>query len=419
MSDTSTLNSTEELGLDMFDAEAIARPHRFYARLREQAPIIWSEQARSWVLTRYEDVKRVLRDHESFSSVRGDARRVGRQGGLQPEQVAPPGTLNMLGADRPDHTRLRSLLRQDFIPSRISKWQPRIEGICDETLRGAASTDSFDVVTGIAEPLPVTVIAELLGIPSEHGRQFKRWSDAAIEPVAPTATDDDVRARNTLIAEFRTYLQARIDERRQSPTEDLIGRLVAAGDEGSLTDDEVLASVNLLLLAGNETTTNLISNAVLALALQPEKQAELRRSPDLMEDAVEEFLRYDGSVQYTSRIATTPQTFHGQTVTAGDAVIVVIASANRDSRVFPNPDVLDFERPRTPDRHIGFGDWIHICLGQFLARIETRAALRAILAEFSNFELACDLQDVPYRPNFNLRGPKRLPIRERRTQSRR
>ena len=412
VSDVPTLSSIEEIGLDMFDAEAISRPHRFYALLRERAPIVWSEQPRAWVLTRYEDVKRVLRDHETFSSARGEVRRIDRQGGVTPEQVAPPGTLNMLGADRPDHTRLRTLLRQDFIPSRISRWQPRIEQICDETLQVASSGDSYDVVKGIAEPLPVTVIAEMLGIPSELGHQFKRWSDAAIEPVAPTATDADVLARNSLVVEFRNYLQARSNERRYAPTEDLIGRLVAAGDEGSLTDAEVLAAVNLLLLAGNETTTNLISNAVLALALQPDKQHELRQNPELIERAVEEFLRYDGSVQYTTRIVNTPQTFYGQTVPEGDAVIVSIASANRDPRVFENPDVLNFNRPIGPNRHIGFGDWIHICLGQFLARIETRAALRALLAEFDTFELACQPEDVPYRRNFNLRGPRYLPIRE-------
>ena len=405
--------STEDIGLDMFDAEAIARPHRFYALLREQAPVVWSEQARSWILTRYEDVKRVLRDHETFSSVRSEERRVGRKSGLLPEQVAPPGTPNMLGADRPDHTRLRVVLRQDFIPSRIGRWQSRIEAVCDQTVRGVAGRDSYDVVKGVAEPLPVTVIAELLGIPSELGVQFKRWSDAAIEPVAPNATDDDVRARNALITEFRDYLTDRIEERRVAPTEDLIGRLVAAEGEGELNQAEVLSAVNLLLLAGNETTTNLISNAVLALATQPEKQAQLRERPDLIDPAVEEFLRYDGSVQYTSRTVTKPVSFHCQTVAAGEAVIVVLASANRDPWVFERPDELDFERPRSPNKHIGFGDWIHICLGQFLARIETRAALRALLGEFDEFELAIPEDDIPYRPNFNLRGPRYLPIRER------
>jgi cytochrome P450 len=402
--------SLADIGLDMFDPEAIARPHEFYARLREEAPIVWSDQTEAWVLTRYDDVSRVLRDHERFSSVRRQGERAIR--GQVVEQVAPVGTKQMLGADRPDHTRLRKLLSLDFVPRKISPWQPRIEEICAETLHSASKTAEFDVVRGIAEPLPVTIIAELLGIPSALGRQFKAWSDAAIEPLPPTADHETVQTRNSHIAKFRAYLQARIDERHENPSDDLIGRLVAAHeDDGRLTDAEVLAAVNLLLLAGNETTTNLISNATLALAKFPERQKELREHPELLDGAVEEFLRYDGSVQYTSRVLMAPAEFQGRMLDAGESVVVVLASANRDDRVFDNPDMLDFHRPK--HKHLGFGDWIHICLGQFLARIETRAALKAILEEYDDFELAIPETDIPYRPSFNLRGPRFLPIRER------
>jgi cytochrome P450 len=404
------LKSLADLGLDMFDPQAIARPHQFYARLREEAPVVWSEQTQSWVLTRYEDVRRGLRDHFLFSSERPDQALLRGRSDIPLERVEPRGTKNMLAADRPDHTRLRKLLAMDFTPKKIIRMQPRIEEICREVLQGVADEGDYDVVTGLAEPLPVKIIAELLGIPSELHSQFKQWSDASITPVPPDASDASIHARNGLISEFREYLQAQIEERHDNPTDDFIGRLVAAHDEDSkLSDAEVLGAVNLLLLAGNETTTNLISNATLAMSRFPERQTELREHPELMETAVEEFLRYDGSVQFTSRILTEPAEFQGHTIDAGQSVLLVLASANRDPNVFDHPDELDFHRPK--DKHLGFGDWIHICLGQFLARIETRAALSALIEEFGEFELATAEADVPYRPNFNLRGPSHLLIR--------
>lgn len=400
------------MGLDMFDPESIARPHQVYARLREEAPVVWSEQTRGWVLTRYEDVRRVLRNPEQFSSAQmrdGNGGIIGRTD-IAIENVAPPSALTMLGADRPDHTRLRKLLSLDFTPSKISRMEPRVAELCDKLLNGAADRNSFEVAKELAEPLPVSIIAELLGIPSEMGVQFKRWSDAATAPIPPDATDEQVTARNQQIVEFREYLEARIEERHARPTDDFIGRLVAAhDDESKLTDDELLAGINLLLLAGNETTTNLVSNAILALTRFPERQVELREHPELIDQAIEEFLRYDGSVQFTLRTAMAPAEFQGQPVAAGERVVVVLASANRDERVFEHPEELDFHRPKV--KHLGFGDWIHICLGQFLARMETRAALLGVLREFPRFELAVPESDIVYRPNFNLRGPSYLPIR--------
>lgn len=409
---TSKSKTLRELGLDMFAPEAIARPHHFYARLREEAPIVWSEQTQSWVLSRYDDVRRVLRNPEQFSSQRlgdGGGSIIGRTDIVR-EEVAPLGTLTMLGADRPDHTRLRKLVSMDFTPHKLEHMRPRIQAITDELLADVAQRDKFEVVKGLAEPLPVTVIAELLGIPPEMGTQFKKWSDAATAPVPPDASDEAVLARNKQIVEFREYLQDQIRERHAHPTDDFIGRLVSAhDDESKLTDDEVLAGVNLLLLAGNETTTNLISNAILALTRFPARQAELREHPELIDDAIEEFLRYDGSVQFTLRKLTEPAEFHGQKIGQGESVVVMLAGANRDPRVFPDPDTLDFHRPK--EKHLGFGDWIHICLGQFLARIETRAAILGVLQAFTAFELAVPEAEIVYRPNFNLRGPSYLPIR--------
>ncbi|MEQ8990895.1 MAG: cytochrome P450 [Pseudomonadales bacterium] len=402
------MKTTRDFGLDLFDPIAIARPHAFYARLREEAPIAWSDQLHGWVLTRHEDVRRVLRDSERYSSVRGQV-LVGRSD-IEIEEVAPRGTLTMLGADRPDHTRLRKLLAIDFTPKRIVRMQPRIEAVTRRLLAEIAPGESFDVVQSLAVPLPVTIIAELLGVPAELGAQFKIWSDAATEPVRPDASDQQVRERNARIVEFREYLQDQIERRRFRPTDDFIGRLVAAhDDESRLTDAELLAAVNLLLLAGNETTTNLISNAVLALTRFPDQADLLRNHPDLIDNAVEEFLRYDGSVQFTTRRALADDEFHGQRIARGDTVVIVLASANRDARVFDDPDTLDVRRDI--GRHLAFGDWIHICLGQFLARMETRAAILGILQKFPSPALAEPEDRLEYRANFNLRGPNRLVIR--------
>ena len=397
-------------GLNTFDPRMIAKPHAFYAQLRENAPMVWIPQLDAWMLTRHDDVRAVLRDHELWSSMRFEGRRPLELAGVQIETIAPRGTLDMLGADRPDHTRLRKLLALDFTPSKLGYLQPRVDEIVESLLKGVAAREHFDVADDLAVPLPVTVIADLLGIPAAQFRQFKAWSDAVIEPLRPDATPADVHARNADIVAFREYLQARIDERQQVPTDDFIGRLVAAHDEEEkLTDAELLAAVALLLLAGNETTTNLISNATLALCRFPERQRELRRHPELIDAAVEEFLRYDGSVQFTSRRATRDTEIRGQAVKAEQMVIVVLASANRDPAVFDAPDELRFDRPK--DRHLGFGDWIHICLGQFLARMETKAAMLGLLKAYDQFELAVDEDEIPYRGNFNLRGPKHLLIR--------
>jgi cytochrome P450 len=400
-----------DIGMNIYDPRVIARPHAFYAVLRKEAPIAWSDQFQGWILTQYDDVRAVLRDAGTqWSAVR---KQVGMARPDQVrEQVAPPGTYTMLNADPPDHTRLRRLLDRDFTPGKIAELAPHIQEITDRLVKGASKKATFDVAEELAVALPVTVIAELLGIPTEMGPQFKRWSDAATEPFRPDSTDEEIRERNEEIVAFRTYLQERIEERRGRPTDDFIGRLVQAHDaDERLTDDELLAAVNLLLLAGNETTTNLISNATLALWKFPERQKELREHPELIDDAIEEFLRYDGSVQFTSRRALGPAEFHGQKVAPDEGVIIFLASANRDESVFPDPDILDFHRPKS--RHLAFGDWIHVCLGQYLARLETRSAILTLLNEFEDFDLAVAEDEIIYRPNFNLRGPKHLPIKRR------
>jgi cytochrome P450 len=399
--------TTTDIGWNVFDPAVVRFPHRFYARMRREAPIVRSEQLNAWALSRYEDVRAVLRDPQQWSSFRlDDADREERPR----ETVAPPRTLTMLSSDPPDHTRLRKLLDRDFTPGRIMQLAPHVQEITDRLLADAAERETFDVAEELAVPLPVTVIAELLGIPPELGAQFKRWSDAATEPFTPSTTDEEAAERNAEIAEFRAYLLEQIEAKRRVPTNDFIGRLVQARDaEERLSDAELLGAVNLLLLAGNETTTNLISNAVLALWKFPEQQQALRDDPGLINDAIEEFLRYDGSVQFTGRRALGPAEFHGQQIEPGERVIVLLASANRDEAVFEHPDQLDLRRGKS--KHLAFGDWIHVCVGQYLARVETKAALLTLLRAFERFELDVPEDEIVYRANFNLRGPKYLTIR--------
>jgi cytochrome P450 len=403
------MTTTTDFGWNIFDKRVVAWPHPYYARLRREAPIVRSEQLQSWVLTRYDDVRAVLRNPEQWSSFRMGAEAMARAD--QPrESVAPMGTLTMLNSDPPDHTRLRKLLDRDFTPGRIMRLAPHVQEITDRLLAGAGGRGELDVAEELAVPLPVTVIAELLGVPPEQWAQFKRWSDAATEPFLPDTTDEQVAVRNAELREFRDYLMRQIEEKRRVPSDDFIGRLVQAHDaEERLSDAELLAAVNLLLLAGNETTTNLISNAALALTKFPDQMDALHENPALIDDAIEEFLRYDGSVQWTGRRALGPAEFYGQRIEPDERVTVVLASANRDEAVFENPDELDLSRGRS--KHLAFGDWIHVCLGQYLARVETRSAILTLLREFPRFELAVPEDEIVYRANFNLRGPKFLPIR--------
>jgi cytochrome P450 len=404
------MTTTTDFGWNIYDPAVVRFPHQYYARMRREAPILRSRQLDAWVLTRYDDVRGALRAPEQWSSFRMGQPNGMVRADLRRENVAPMGTLTMLNSDPPDHTRLRKLLDRDFTPGKIMQLTPHVQEITDRLLAAASSRDTFDVAEELAVPLPVTVIAELLGIPPELGPQFKKWSDAAIEPFTPDSTDDEVDERNAQIGAFRAYLIEQIEQKRRNPTNDFIGRLVQARDvEERLSDDELLAAVNLLLLAGNETTTNLISNATLALWKFPEQQQALRENPALIDGAIEEFLRYDGSVQFTGRRALGPAEFYGQQIEPGERVVVMLASANRDESVFPDPDQLDFGRERS--KHLAFGDWIHVCLGQYLARVETKAAILTLLREFPTFALAVPEDEIVYRANFNLRGPKYLPIR--------
>jgi hypothetical protein len=388
-----------------------ADPYTPYRRLRERDPVHRSRLINGWVLTRYSDVTNVLRD-SSFSS--DERRQLGYEkmraqaikNGIIDETESQ--TFSMLRTDPPDHTRLRSLVSRAFTPRTVEGLRCRIEGVIQEHLDAVADQGGMDVIASLAYPLPVIIIAEMLGIPPEDHAKFKHWSDEMIRSMG-VSTEEDSRAARRAERELRAYLEGVASARRREPREDLLSAMLAAEQEGDrLTADELYETCELLLIAGHETTTNLIGNGLLALLRNTEQLDLLRQEPERIEHATEELLRYDSPVQATTRIITEDIEFEGKAVKAGQQLALIIGAANRDPAQFPEPDRLDVTRHDV--KHVGFGHGIHFCLGAPLARIEAPAAFRAMIERFPNMKL--DTTITPkYKPNVILRGLEQLPVR--------
>jgi hypothetical protein len=386
-------------------------PYPFYKRLREKDPVHRSRLSGGIVLSRYADCSFALRDPR-FSS--DDRRRPNFQ--KQQAEAVKLGIMSadevddrssMLRMDPPDHTRLRSLVSKAFTPRTVETLRPRIEQIVEDQLDAVPPAGSMDVIRDLAYPLPVTVIAEMLGIPTEDRERFKHWSDEAIRSLG-FSSEDDARRSVQATRELRAYLQPIVEQRRREPREDLISALVAAEEQGDkLSTDEVFTTIILLLVAGNETTTNLIGNGLLALLRNPQQMAILRDDPALMPSAVEELLRYDSPVQFTSRIPTEDVEVEGGMLRTGSEVLLVLGGANRDPAQYEDPDRLDITRKEV--KHLAFGHGIHFCLGAPLARLEGQIALLALVQRFPDMRLAVD--EPPRGENILLRGLAALPVR--------
>lgn len=382
--------------------QVFADPYPTYAALRARDPIHWSSLSNAWVVSRYQDIDAILRDHRRFSNdfqYRTPSRA--HRGRLNPAVDK-----SMLFVDPPDHTRLRSLVSKAFTPRTIETLELRVREIMSELLDQIPDPASFDLMHAIADPLPVIVIAELIGVPPQDRAQFKVWSDQRARTLEPTITarqrDIAVEAGQALQA----YFLGIINERRLNPRDDLISALVAVEEAGDkLTEDEMVVMLRLLLVAGNETTTNLIGNGMLALLRHPEQLQLLRQRPELMPFAIEELLRYDAPVQTDIRTALEDVELGGKPIRAGQGVLLLIGSANRDPEVYSEPDRLDLTRCETS--HIAFGRGIHHCLGAPLARLEGRIAFTMLLERFEDMHLLTD------RPQFKdhvvLRGLETLP----------
>jgi cytochrome P450 len=386
-------------------------PYPFLAALRGAPRPLPFGPVEVWMLTRYEDVLAAFKQPELFSSLAfRNARPELSVPGVSKEKLADlrevmlPDVPTVINSDPPEHGRYRGLLNRGFTPREIGRIEPRIreitERLVDEILAGDGSTD---LVRDLTVPLPVTVIAELLGVDRARHADFKRWSDAFVSAGTPRALDD---ATIGAMREFNEYFAAEIERRRASPGDDLISLLVQAEtSEGGLSALELLAFTRLLLVAGNETTTNLVGNAVIALLAFPEQLERLRAEPALIPNAVEEALRYDSPVQGLPRLVREDVELGGVKLPAGARAFLMIGSANRDPARWTEPDRFDVGRDTTG--HLGFGFGIHFCLGAHLARLESRCALEAIVTRLGDFELA-----GPVARNLNpiLRGPATLPL---------
>jgi cytochrome P450 len=314
--------------------------------------------------------------------------------------------------DPPDHTRLRGLVQKAFTPRVVDGLRPRIAELCEQLVDRMLERGQADLVDDFAYPLPVQIIVEMLGVPAEDHERFREWSDALARGLDPDflLPEDAVQERLAGIFNFVQYFAGLINERRDHPGDDLISRLIQAEEQGDvLTQGELLSTCILLLVAGHETTVNLISGGALALMQHPEEQARVRADPELMRSAVEEMLRYVSPVQLTGRVARADMEVGGVDLAAGDFSMLLIGSANHDPDAFERPEEFDVGRSDNP--HLGFGFGLHHCLGAPLARLEAQIALDTLLRKVSQLELEADA--LVHKDNIVLRGLAALPVRLR------
>jgi cytochrome P450 len=362
--------------------------------MRQTEPVSFDPKFKSWNVFRYDDVAAVLGDHATFSSER-------RGGG--------PGLPSIVGMDPPRHRKLRGLVNQAFTPRIVEQLAPRITEVAEELVERVAGQGQLDVMQDFAYPLPITIIAELLGIPVEEQATFRRWSETLI---AGPRTDalrgrSFAQEREEMLRDLNAYFVGKLGERRASPRQDLMSRLLAAEVDGErLGEQDLVEFCRLLLIAGYETTACLIGSAVLCLDDHPETADELRRDPSLLPGAVEEVLRCFPSVAGTMRMTTAPVRVGPQELAAGESVIVWLGSANYDEAHFADPERFDVRR--TPNRHLGFGQGIHFCVGAPLARLETRIALTVLLQRLPRLRRDRSQPLEPMESPFIL-GVRRFP----------
>ena len=389
--------------------EVLADPYPYYKLLREEDPVHWSEALDAWVLTRYDDVVAVLKDLRFSADRRGARNRFVQQAEATAEEYGPIGRANtMLTSDPPEHTRLRLLVSKAFLPRNVERLRPHVQDIADELLDATPKPGQLDILMDFAYPLPVIVIAELMGVPTEDRAQFKRWSDDIVATLGgASATPELVERAAKSGREIVDYFRDVVADRRRKPKEDLVTVLVEAADEGDvLSEPQLLATCVTMLIAGNETTRNLIANGMLALLRHPSQLERLWNAPSLAGTAVEELLRFAGPVQCTSRVATEDIEVGGKTVEKGQVVFTMLAAANRDPAHFEDPERLDIGRKE--NHHVAFGFGIHACLGQPLARLEAQVAFDTLARRIREPRLTVDQPE--WGPSFILRGLKRLPI---------
>ncbi|WP_144471591.1 cytochrome P450 [Bacillus safensis] len=372
-------------------------PFDWYANMRQTSPVHFDEASRTWSVFTYEEAKRVTIDKDTFSS--------------QPPKNQRKHSLmkTMVMMDPPNHTRIRSIVSKAFTPRVMKLWEPRIHELMDELMAQLEGKKEIDLVQDISYPLPVIVIAELLGVPSEHKQSFKEWSDILVS-MPKSESEKDVaewqKTRDKGEADMMAFFADTIEKKRHNLGDDLISLIIQAEENGDkLSADELIPFCNLLLLAGNETTTNLISNMMFSLLEQPGAYEALAQSPELIPRAVEEAVRFRAPAPAIVRYVTKDTELGGKVLKKGDNVIVFLASANRDERQFSNAHEYDIHRH--PNPHIGFGHGIHFCLGAPLARLEACTAIKIFIERYEALEL---LSYVPMTSS-SMYGLKELKLR--------
>ncbi len=416
------------LAFDPFRSDWRQDPYPAYRELRDSEGLHFAPESGVWCVARYDDAQHVLRNADLFSSRAMFTMLMNNgQDGPPPLNARTLGFIvrmflrtrlnpltfasarNLIAEDGESHGAMRQIVNRGFSPRRIASWEPRARQIVADCLAGARAGEPFDVVRDLAIPLPVTIITELLGIESERHADFKRWSDGFIYNVTGPGREDPYnRAYQEILIELISYIKGIARERQRAPADDLVSAIVAQRDgRAGLSVREVVTFVILLMVAGNETTTNLISNAAGALLDHPEALARVAADPALVPQAIDETLRYDGPIQLVFRKAVQDTVIAGTEIPADGVLAVLLGSANRDERRFPDPDRFDLDRDRSG--HLGFGWGKHFCLGSSLARLEGSVALEALAPLLPDLERAG--AEPARHDSFLVRGPLELPLR--------
>lgn len=398
---------------DLSAAEFKRNPYPFYARLRAEEPVkalIQRDKRPVWLVTRYADVAAALKD-DRFTKDRLAALADEEQKRYLPWMPAfiRPLSMNMLDQDPPNHTRLRALVQKAFTAAYVEKLRGRIERYAHELIDGMLTCGRADLLNEFALPIPLRMISDMIGVPERDRHRFGAWSSKAVS----ISTGADALLVIPAVWRFLRFVRRLIRLRQQEPGEDLLSQLVHTEEGGDrLSEDELAAMLFLLLIAGHETTVNLISGGMLELIRHPAELERLRAEPALTKTAVEELLRYTSPVEFaTERYTREPVTYAGVTIPKKAWVHLVLGSANRDEAQFPNPDQLDLARD--PNRHLGFGHGIHYCLGAPLARLESQIAIRALLDRCAELKLAVPTDQLKWRRSVLLRGLISLPVQLR------
>ncbi|MCZ6640139.1 MAG: cytochrome P450 [Gammaproteobacteria bacterium] len=368
----------------LLDPAILEDPYPVYAQWQEQMPIWRDEESGAWVLTRHDDIRSVLKNSADYSSI-----AMGQRGGGFP--------LPLLTDDPLRHTQLRGLVDRAFTVRMLKAIEARVNTLAQQMVGDLPQGEGVDIAQALTIPLPVAVISQMMGIPAERAEDFKRWSDALTGTLAGASIEDQEKD----IFEMAAYFQSLIPERRRRPGDDLVSAVVNAEIDGARLSDEDIVGFNILLLiAGNETTTNLLGNYLNVLVDRPDLYAQLTDDPTLIDAGIEETLRFDAPVQFLMRRALKPMHYHGQDVAVGDNVHVIMAAANRDPRNYDAPHEFRLDRKRNHHHTFGFG--IHFCIGAPLARMEAKAAMQALVARFSSVERASGKNERV--PSHLLRG---------------